>query len=508
MQLLAFKKSRSSCKKSWSPQEDHILTEMVKQYGTSSWTKIAEGLNSRTGKQCRERYHNHLQPDIRKGEWTEEEDRIIVEMQIKLGNQWAKITKMLPGRTDNAVKNRWHAAMRTQGRVASGYGGSSKASARKNRQPRVPTLPLGKAGVSSASSSRLILEDEDYHNLFGNPETDGESLSSTEPHHVMHDHTDSARTESVHNSARSTSDGASTEGHGNEIEYSTFSPRLSEFLCFPISSSSSSARELPAAADEAVCPADLLAADASPREVQSWLSASPRDKEATFVFGAYINSPGKEAPKVKSECKTSSGMSEWTAISDRNLQRVTFSPPKITAADMRRKRFNFDGAAAEDGQLFAHLRANAPTVVTSDAGRRMSNTGDLSELSGASTMSTNSEADDVDVTRATSDGSYATNVSNMTDADFSSDGSDDDNSDFAFPEFDKIEISPRWQMCPRESPYDMEFKRQRSNGTPLHMRTNSSFFMAIPSGQEENCFAQQDDGEFYFKASAMDECVI
>lgn len=77
---------------------------------------IAQSLPERTGKQCRERFHNHLDQGIKKGDWTEEEDRIIIVLQKAIGNQWAKITKLLPGRTDNAVKNRFHATERAKSR--------------------------------------------------------------------------------------------------------------------------------------------------------------------------------------------------------------------------------------------------------------------------------------------------------------------------------------------------------------------------------------------------------
>lgn len=112
------KKGKVFKRKKWTEEEDLAISQLVGEIGECNWGTIAErmskefNIKGRTGKQWRERWHNHLAPNVKKEPLTADEEDLIFKYHIWEGNRWAEISKRLGKRTDNAIKNHFYATLR------------------------------------------------------------------------------------------------------------------------------------------------------------------------------------------------------------------------------------------------------------------------------------------------------------------------------------------------------------------------------------------------------------
>jgi hypothetical protein len=147
-------------KGSWTREEDETIVRFVQDSGTKDWAKLARLLTGRTGKQCRERFKNHLDPWVVHDSWTPEADQMLIALHREFGNQWTRIATMMGRRGDNAIKNRWNTTLKKRiERMESGQPLTRKRGRKpKNQQKIIIPLTDGSSPCSPPTVTSQMIE--------------------------------------------------------------------------------------------------------------------------------------------------------------------------------------------------------------------------------------------------------------------------------------------------------------------------------------------------------------
>ncbi|KAJ4830260.1 hypothetical protein Tsubulata_029719 [Turnera subulata] len=135
----------------WSPAEDLRLISFIQKNGHENWRALPKQAGLlRCGKSCRLRWINYLRPDVKRGNFTKEEEETIIRLHQTLGNKWSKIASHLPGRTDNEIKNVWNTHLK-----------------KRLSSPKIEPKESSITSSSSSSSSTIVSSDDKIRNMEG-----------------------------------------------------------------------------------------------------------------------------------------------------------------------------------------------------------------------------------------------------------------------------------------------------------------------------------------------------
>ncbi|MQL95399.1 hypothetical protein Taro_028060 [Colocasia esculenta] len=165
----------------WRPAEDAKLRELVARYGPQNWNLIAEKLEGRSGKSCRLRWFNQLDPRINRRAFSEEEEDRLLAAHRLYGNKWALIARLFPGRTDNAVKNHWHVIMARKHREQSSAYRRRKAACPPSNSLAQAVPPKRVADVNSNNTNACSVESTVTSNNRDESASTGTDLSLNSP---------------------------------------------------------------------------------------------------------------------------------------------------------------------------------------------------------------------------------------------------------------------------------------------------------------------------------------
>ncbi|KAJ4701102.1 MYB-related transcription factor [Melia azedarach] len=185
-------------KGAWTKEEDQRLIEYIRLHGEGCWRSLpkAAGL-LRCGKSCRLRWINYLRPDLKRGNFTEEEDELIIKLHSLLGNKWSLIAGRLPGRTDNEIKNYWNTHIKRK-LISRGLDPQTHRPLNQNNnaetQPKLLKTKTELENSSSSSNSSNITADHHHHHQQQQQQQQDQlnlelsigllsSTTTTKPHH-------------------------------------------------------------------------------------------------------------------------------------------------------------------------------------------------------------------------------------------------------------------------------------------------------------------------------------